>query len=284
MSAGILSRIVDWATNEERIRAVILTGSRAGGEPPDDLADYDIALFVTDSQPYIDNDSWMSAIDDVWIFVPATGMYRGEVYATRLIIFRDGVKVDFSFLTVDALKGIVNARPLPEDYDLGYRVLLDKSRATSGMMAPSFEAYRGGRPMEREFLDCINEFWFEGYHVAKYLKRRDLWAVKFRDWSTKEHLMKMIQWHEKAKHSWDYRTHPLGKEVKFWIDPETWKSLHRCFGHFDGEDSRKAMFETFKLFERISRETADLLGCVYPEEIGKNIMLFAERLLSADGV
>jgi aminoglycoside 6-adenylyltransferase len=278
----MVSRIVGWGAAEEGVRAMILTGSRAGKEPTDELSDYDIALFVTDSEPYTSADSWISSLDDVWVYVPATAMYKDEEYATRLIIFRDGVKVDFSFLSVKALRDIVAASPLPADYDLGYRVLLDKDGVTSGMIAPQFAAYRGGRPAESEYMDCIREFWFEAYHVIKYLKRGDLWLAKFRDWATKEHLIRMIQWHEKGKHNWEYRTHPLGKEMKSWADPDTWRTLHRCFGHFDGEDSRDAMLETCRLFGRIARETAELLSCTYPEYIERNIVSFAERLLCRD--
>jgi aminoglycoside 6-adenylyltransferase len=88
----------------------------------------------------------------------------------------------------------------------------------------------------------------------------------------------MIQWHEKGKHNWDFPTHPLGKEMKSWVEPQTWENLHRCFGRFDAADSWDAMFETFDLFGRIARETAKLLGYAYAEETEKNIMTFAERL------
>ena len=275
----MLARITEWGKAEDGIRAVILTGSRAGREPTDELADYDLALFVTDSRTYTDDDAWMSGIDDVWVYVPAAALYKDEEYATRLVIFRGGVKVDFSFLSVNALRDIMAGSLLPEDYDLGYQVLLDKDAITSGMMDPQFAAYRGSRPAESEFVDCVREFWFEAYHVIKYLKRGDLWPAKFRDWATKEHLIRMIQWHEKGKHNWEYRTHRLGKEMKSWVDPETWRTLHRCFGHFDGGDSREAMFETFRLFGRVARETGEMLGCVYPEEIERSMVSFARRLL-----
>jgi aminoglycoside 6-adenylyltransferase len=274
----MLSAIVDWGATEERIRAMILTGSRAGKEPIDELSDYDIALFVTDAQPYTVDDRWMSSIDDVWICVHASAEYKNEVYPTRLVIFRGGIKVDFSFLSVEALKDIAGQDELPEAYDLGYKELLDKTGLCEMMPAPSFKAYRGGRPTRREFSHCVNEFWFEAYHIPKYLKRGDLWPVKFRAWAAKSQLIRMIEWHERARHNWDYRTHPLGKQMESWVAPETWRSLHQCFGHFDAEDSWDAMFETFKLFGRVARETAKLLAYAYPEEVEKRVVTFAERL------
>jgi aminoglycoside 6-adenylyltransferase len=257
---------------------MILTGSRAGKEPTDELSDYDIALFVTDSRPYTDDDKWIHSIDDVWIYVPATAVYKGEPYHTRLVVYRDGVKVDYSFLPVVTLEDFKSPNPLPESLDLGYQVLLDKTGMTREMERPSFKAYRTGHPTEEEFADCVAEFWFEVYHVAKYLKREDLWTAKFRDWSTKEHLIRMIQWHEKGKYNWDHRTHPEGKEMQSWIGQDTWQALHDCFGHFDAEDSWTVMFETMRLFGRVARETAGLLGYEYPEQIETNILSFARLL------
>jgi len=278
MADAFLDKIVAWATGEEPIRGLVLQGSKAEPGATDRLSDYDINVFVTEHAPYTDDDAWMSTIADVWVYIPEKGYHNGKQYPNRLVIFRGGVKVDFSFLPATALEDFAESDPLPDFYDCGYQLLLDKDAVAKSMCPPSFTAYRRGKPTSQEFRECVCEFWFEAYHIAKYLWRDDLWIAKFRDWTTKEQLMKMIQWSERGKHAWDLKTHPLGKQMKSWVCPKTWESLHRCFGRFDREDAWRAMFATLELFGRVARETAQLLGCEYPAEIEDNIVSFAKEL------
>jgi Streptomycin adenylyltransferase len=88
----------------------------------------------------------------------------------------------------------------------------------------------------------------------------------------------MIEWHERGKHGWDYRTHPLGKHLESWVADETWERLSRVFPHFDAGESWDAMFATFEVFGRVARETAQSLGCSYPVEIEERIVTFARHL------
>jgi len=65
--------------------------------------------------------------------------------------------------------------------------------------------------------------------------------------------------------------------MESWVEPETWKTLQGCFAHFDAEDSWNALFRVFKLFSRIARETAKMLGYDYPEEMEEKITGFARE-------
>lgn len=271
-------KVVDWAREEEPIRALILEGSLAAKEGADDLSDYDVNMFITDPQPYVQDESWLSLFGEVWVYLPEKVAHKGTVYATRLVIFEDGIKVDFILYSTDVLKEFASAGRLPENYDVGYRVLLDKDRMTDKLPTPSFMGYRSGRPTSNDFTDCVNQFWFEAYHVAKYLKRNDLFLARFRDWNTKTLLLRMIEWHERGKHAWDYRTHPLGKHMQSWASPNIWDELSRSFAHLDREDSWRALFATFDLFGRVSRDTAKLIGCSYPADLENNIVTFAKKL------
>jgi aminoglycoside 6-adenylyltransferase len=181
MGNDILSRIVNWAEQEAPVRALILEGSRAEKGEADELSDYDVNMFIMDPEPYTQDDRWISAIGDVWVYIPEKVTHHGQVFATRLVIYQAGVKVDFILYSTDMLREFAHADPLPEHYDIGYRVLLDKDGVTAAMPSSSRNAFRRGQPTETTFLACIHEFWFEAYHVAKYLRRRDLWPAKGRD-------------------------------------------------------------------------------------------------------
>lgn len=278
MGNEILNRIVDWGRETPEVRALILEGSRAESNAADDLSDYDVNVFLTDSTPYTEDKAWLSSIAEIWVCIPEAVEHNGTLFPSRLVIFRDGIKVDFILYSLDVLEEYAKADPLPAGYDTGYKVLLDKDHITARMRAPSYSAFKGKQPSAEEFIRCVNAFWFEVYHVATYLRRQDLWAVKFRDWECKRFLIRMIEWHENALRNWDLRTNPLGKRMTSWVSAETWKALHNVFGRFDSQDSWRALEATTKLFRRVAGETAETLGFTYPQDLDGHISGFIERI------
>ncbi|KAB8335836.1 hypothetical protein SD80_001195 [Scytonema tolypothrichoides VB-61278] len=51
--------MIQWAEGEEPIRAIILVGSEAQNEPVDELADFDVTVFTTSYQFYLQDDRWL---------------------------------------------------------------------------------------------------------------------------------------------------------------------------------------------------------------------------------
>jgi aminoglycoside 6-adenylyltransferase len=77
MGTDILSRIVNWAEQEAPVRALILEGSRAEKGEADELSDYDVNMFITDPELYTQDDRWISAIGDVWVYIPEKVTHHG---------------------------------------------------------------------------------------------------------------------------------------------------------------------------------------------------------------
>ena len=90
------------------------------------------------------------------------------------------------------------------------------------------------------------------------------------------YLIKLICWNETSKGK---ATHSLGKHLSSWADPKTLKELNDVFGHFDADDSQKALFATVDLFRSLSKETASNLNLVYPSEIDRSLTQFIQDLL-----
>ena len=270
----ILTSIIRWATREEPIRAVILEGSRASQALFDELADFDVSVFTRTHEPYTQDDRWISTIGDVWVYISDKYDWGSETIPTRLVIFKDGIKVDFSFVGVHKLAELANTG----EPNSGYEVLLDKDGCTDQLPKPVFRRRPNTPPTEKDFLGLVNEFWFEAYHVAKYLKREELWVVKSRDWTTKELLLKMIEWHAQAKHQWDYDTEYMGKHMKSWADESVWQALYRIFARFDRDDSWNGLLASVDLFRQLATEVAERLGFVYPGEVDRNIVGFMRKI------
>jgi aminoglycoside 6-adenylyltransferase len=272
----LLDRILQWAQTEESIRAIILQGSHAAGLA-DSYSDYDLAIFCLTYAPYTKDEKWLSNIGQVWICVHEKIEQGHAIFPTRLVIFEDGIKVDFIFYTIDLLHHLAHTKLLPAEYDRGFSVLLDKESHTTLMPKASHKEKPSEKPSKQEFNEIVKEFWFEVYHVAIYLKRDDLWSVKFRSRSICDHfLLKMIEWNEEAKCGWESTAPPLGKRIRSWVSEDTWNALHHVFAHFDSADSWLGLKATIELFRRLAIDTSSRLGYSYPDEIDKNISNFIE--------
>jgi aminoglycoside 6-adenylyltransferase len=277
----ILNRILAWAKAESSVKALILLGSYAA-RMADEYSDLDLAVFCTTFDPYVTDEKWLSNIAQVWVCVYEKVEYRSKTFPTRLVIFEKGVKIDFSFYTLDVLHDLVRSKSLPDDYNRGYSVLIDKESLTASMPKAVYKEQQAHRPSQEEFLRITNEFWFEVHHVAKYLKRNDLWSVKFRSGSIYDNfLLKMIEWNEEAKRNWASQVPPLGKRMQSWVDAETWHALHKAFAHFDSRDSGQALSHMIELFRKLAVDTANRLEYSYPYDLDKNMSQFAGTILSS---
>ena len=274
---NMLEKIVEWGKKEDVVRTLILLGSRACQQPVDRFSDYDISVFCTADVSYTGSESWLAQFGNVLVCVKDKVVCKGKTFPSRLVIFEDGVKVDFSFLSLDIVDQIAKSSSLPDDYNLGYKILLDKDGRAARMLPPQFEI-KAIKPSEQEFHEVVKEFWFEVYHIGVYLKRGDLWSVKFRSWTAHNLLLRMVKWHAEAENDWCCSSSPIGKRMCSWVNAELWNDLHGIFAHFDAEDSWKALFSTIELFRRITAETAQALRFSRMEDLNEKMMRFITKL------
>lgn len=257
---GFLNTVVDWANDRPDIAALVLTGSRARPEGPvDSYSDYDLEVFTSVPERYTSGQAWLEEIAPVWVLL-ATESSRG--CPTRLVIFEGGRKVDFNILPVSSLEDMVDGQELNELYEQGYRVLIDRKGLAARLPSPSFSPPAGRLPTEAEFRAVIEEFWFEAWHIPKYIQRGDLWVVKFRDWTMKELLLRMLEWNAIADNR---AAAEIGSRMKNWTSADVWRRLHEAFGRFDATDSRKALLATISLFRDVATEISIRLGYRYPK-------------------
>lgn len=276
----LLNNIIEWGKRQAAIRAMILTGSYGGGQPKDKLSDLDVAIFGDGLEAYVSDQAWMQELGEVWVWIPEK---TPEGHPTRLVIFSRGRKADFSFLPMEVLEELVSQRALPQLYDQGFRVLVDKAGIAERLPPPRGRHHPMPKPTENDFVSVVREFWFEAWHVARHLYRQDLWHGKFRDWTTKGLLLKMIEWHARSRHDWNYDTRYLGVDMRRWLDGKTWQQLHQTFGRFDAEDSWQALEATTTLFSELAGEVARDLGYRYPQDVEDNVRSFGRDLCKESG-
>jgi aminoglycoside 6-adenylyltransferase len=275
-----LQKIINWANSNENIRALILSGSLTSQSKQDMLSDFDIAVYGNDLG-FIEDDDWLNSIQQYWVCIHDRFEFLDYEIPTRLTIFDGFFKVDFSFHPMEELKKMIDDKKIPEDYNIGYEILLDKDGILKDLPKPMYKGFVLTKPNEKTFNENVKEFWFECYHVAKYLYRNDLWVTKTRDQLTKKFLLQMLKWNEACKRNWSFSPKDDGKQMSDWLDKKYWNELQNCFGRFAKEDEWTALINTIQLYQTVAKETARFLQYKYDERLEEKMFQFVKELKSS---
>ena len=261
--ADLVQRLLAWAGEDDNIRALVQTGSSSRGpDQADRFSDRDIEIIARDPAPLLADDWWIHAIGSV--MAPEYLENGPDDPHTRLVFFEGGRKIDFSLAGRSRLDAMIDANRLDGLYERGYRVLLDKDGLAALLPAPTGTAPRRPAPTAEAFAETVAVFWFEAAHMPTYLTRGDLWVVKFRDWTMKDLLLRMLEWHALASSGLDTDTWYIGTKLRRWTDADTWREVNEVFARFDRADAWRGLVATMRLFTRLTHETAVAFGLDYP--------------------
>lgn len=273
----MLSAVLDWARQDTGIRALVVTGSLARGDgSADQWSDLDVQVIASEFASFIADDGWLDGLGEVWIRFP---LYQDVPY--KLVWFAGGVKVDFQFLKVDSIHEMISSGALSDEYLRGYVVLLDKDELLRDL-PPSPQIFPRSDPPSAEQVDAvINEFYFEAIHVAQFIRRREFWVVKFRDWTMKCDLLQMQEWHAHANSIEPVNTWLLGKRIHEWAGKENYAALAEIWSAWDVAALWRGLLRQITLFSKLSRELSEALG--YDLDTGAHEQIEAYiRALHAD--
>lgn len=282
----ILDQLVEWANQQQLIRAAILTSSRAIPHASLDLfSDYDVILVLRSIEPFYAERTWLEA------FGPVLALYRDplidEDALTRsayVVQYEDGLKIDFNLWPIELLHRVTNSEKLPAEFDAGYQVLVDKDQLTSGLKPPTYSAYIPTPPTEATYLELIEGFFLDTTYVAKFLWRDDMMAAKhILDHSLKqEHLRPMLEWQAEIDHGWTLKPGPYGRRLKQHLRPDLWTELESTYTGAGVNEHWEALFRTIGLMRRVASEVGEHLGFTYPEELEWRVVNYLRKVRQLD--
>jgi aminoglycoside 6-adenylyltransferase len=265
----MLALILDTAKADERIRAVIMNGSRANPNAPrDNFQDFDIVFLVDDPAAFRGDPAWFDRFGDRMIlqFPEDMGDIAPDPHAafSCLMQFMDGNRIDLW------LYPLAEYKTKPRD-SLSL-LLLDKD-GSLGLFEPAGERdYLPKPPTAKQFSDCCNEFWWVCPYAAKGLWRGEMtYARSMLDQAVREQLMKMLTWHIGIRT--DYQANPgkFGKYFQKFLEPEWWQMLMETYADHRPESAWDALFRMGDLFRMAARDIADHYGFAYPEEDDRRV-------------
>ena len=268
MESPLYTDVIAWCRENGRVRAAVLTSSRARKDNSvDALSDYDLELFVDDLAPFLKDDEWLEAFGPVLVRWPLKAETTfSEEWVTRLVQYEEGTRIDFQ----------ITARPLHyhDSFDAGYEVIVDKDGPGADLPPARSENLLIPRPAEEEFRDRVNAFFWDILYVPKALKREELFFARYMldNIIRYEILLPMLEWHAAMNHGWNIGTNKRGRWIKPYLPEDVWKQCEATFSGAGIGESGRACRAMVRLFGRLAREVGAGLGYAYPEEQEKKVL------------
>ncbi len=265
----MLDLILSIAQADERVRAVVMNGSRVNPNAHRDIfQDYDVVYYVTEVKPYWGNKDFIRPFGELMILQTPEDM--GDPPADHdgryayLMQFLDGNRIDLSLAPLEHISKVAD--------DSLAVVLLDKDGRIPPLPAPSERVYLPQKPTVRQFNDCCNEFWWVSTYVAKGLWRDELTYTKsMLDTVVREEMIKMLTWYYGTQTDYQKSPGKLGKYFKQCLAPELWHQLESTYADAQPEHIWDSLFAMGDLFRQTARSVAAYCGYEYPEQDYRNV-------------
>ena len=268
----VLAEILDFAKNNDNIRAVVLQGSLANPvDRVDLLSDLDPLFYVKDVKEFIEDDKWLnkfgviiSRLYDEWKLEDNLKSY------IRMVIYEDGLKVDFGIAPIEAIKNINDL--------MFYKVLLDKDGLIKTTKVMTEENFYCSKPSYKEYQTLINEFFWDINYISKSLYRQEIYFAKFMFENINKMIRKLLSWHLGMKHNWEVNIGLEGRYLKSLLSEELWNKVLSTFAGSEIEDNWRAIYASCDLVRQLGNDIAVELDYVYPFEQDITIVNYLRKI------
>ncbi len=272
--------IIDYAKSDERIRAVLLNGSRANDKVmADQYQDFDIVYIVKELRSSINDTGWMDVFGERIIMQLPDEMVideHNEDSYSYLILFKDGNRIDFTLYPVEK----VQKNYWPDSLTIG---LLDKDDLFNNLPTPTDKDYWIKTPTEKEFLDTCNEFWWVCTYVAKGLLRDQVpYAKQMLETTVRPMFMKVIEWYIGFKTNFSVSFGSGGKFMSQYLTARQYKSVLATYSDHHIESNWKSLLLTAELFSEFAIKVAGYFNFQYNFSEQENVMEYLRKMRNMD--
>ena len=271
--------IIDFARSDERIRAVLLNGSRANSKiSPDEYQDYDIVYVVDNIESFISDKGWTNVFGDKLIWQFPDEMVVGNEESDRagqfslLMIFTDANRIDLTLLS----KTGIDIKNKPDSLTI---VWLDKDDMFSNIDLPNDSDHLVKQPTEKEFLDTCNEFWWVCTYVAKGLVRNELtYSKAMLETVVRPMFMNVVAWYIGVETDFSVSAGKAGRFMKSLLPAGLYDDILRTYSDHIVENNWKALFLMMDIFGKLSRCLSGKLKFKYVASEEENVITYLDQL------
>ncbi|MBG9782928.1 aminoglycoside 6-adenylyltransferase [Shouchella lehensis] len=278
----MMNLILSIASEDERILAVYMNGSRVNRNAPKDLfQDYDIVYVVENTAPFVEEREWLDQFGKRLLMQEpaqhdeALGKnVNADRSYTYLMLLADGNRIDLHVETIASMR---------DEYenDSLTIALLDKRGILPDIPPASDRNYRVKKPTEAEFLTSCNEFWWCLQNVVKGIWRDELpYAKEMFDGVVRVPLNHMTSWWIQQNQNAPVATGKMGKYFKCFLPETLWEQYKHTYSGPSYEDFWRSLFIACDLFSTLARDVASQLTYPYNEEEEKHMLLYIRQVQS----
>lgn len=274
----MLELIVKTANEDDRIRAVYMSGSRVNCNVPNDaLADYDIVYVVKDTKPFYEDSHYMERFGEILYMQEPDRLDASvgkkldfnEKY-TWLVIYTDGNRIDLT---------VCNEKKADITGDRVYRVLLDKDGRFANAPASDDRARWVKKPSEAEYAAVCNEFWWCINNVVKGIKRYEItYAQDMMNYYVRPMLLKMLSWKVGILTDFSVSVGKSGKYMNKWLLDDDYEMLLETYSGGLAGEMYHALKVMADLFDKIGLFVGDKLGYEYNERDSKAARIYMDMV------
>jgi aminoglycoside 6-adenylyltransferase len=268
--------IIDKAISDNRIRAVLLNGSRANNKiQPDKYQDFDIVYIVTELSSFISDHGWTAYFGEKLIFqLPNEMSFGNEKQSpsfTYLMLFKDGNRIDLTLFPVTRFKTEFTRDRLTI-------VWLDKDKMFSDIPPPDDKDYLIKKPTQQEFRDTCNEFWWVSTYVSKGLLRHEIvYAKDVFETIVRKMFFKIVEWYIGAETDFSISLGNRSKFIEKYLQPALYEKMLATYPDHQLENIWSSLFAMTELFSQLSLIVANRLSFQYNQEEEENVKLYLRQ-------
>ncbi len=276
--------IINFGVRNERIRAVLLNGSRANSNiQPDKFQDFDITLIVNNIDSFLTDRNWIQLFGEILIYqVPEEMTLGGEIEKEKpivfhyLMLFKDGNRIDLTLFPLDEYKSHFK-------WDSLTIIWLDKDNLFTSVPDPGEIDYYIKKPSEKEFADTCNEFWWVSTYVGKGLVRNQItWAKEIMETNLRPMFMKMIEWKIGTEKNFQVSIGKGGKMMFNFLEPEYSSKIIQTYADAGIENNWRSLFIMVDLFKQTSNVIASKLHFQQNDLEHHNVIVYLEHLYKGE--
>lgn len=259
----MMDLILNTAKEDDRIRAVIMNGSRTNPKVKKDcFQDFDIVYVVRAIQSFTSDHRWVQRFGEMMIMQMPEAMVlippEDDGRFIYLMQFTDGNRIDLSLVPVEKRDQLISRDSLSI-------LLLDKDNAIEPFPPPNDTDYLIEPPTAKQFANCCNEFWWVSTYVAKALWREELpYAKAMQDDPVRTMLIQMLVWHVGVKTQFTVSAGKNGKYLQRYLDKPLWTQFVQTYSDAGYENMWQSLFTMGSLFRTVAMQVAEYYGYDYP--------------------
>ena len=275
----IINQVLHIANSDDRIRAVLLTGSRADPNIPKDIfQDFDIIYIVRQIGSFINDRYWIDIFGERLILQLPEEMTVGKKddHAFHyLMLFKDGNRIDLTLFPLEKLRTAFKKDSLAV-------LLLDKDELFESLPPADDTDHHIKRPGEKEFADCCNEFWWVSTYVAKGLWRNEItYAKEMMEVPVRMMFLKMIGWYVGIKTGFAVSFGKAGKNLKKFVPSQLYDRILFTYPDSKIENIWRSLFMMTNLFDELANEVAERMEFRYNKEEADNVTGYLQQVCAS---